>query len=83
MVAFRCDGSGVQQLDPGLSSPTLFLPFIDLRNGERFDVNRRCGRQPSSPEDSNRRRKMQGGGVCGAGAGVPEYYINENARNGV
>lgn len=44
-----------------LSSPTLFLPFIDL--------NRLCCRQPSSLEDSYpSKRKIQGGGVCSHGS---------------
>ncbi|KAK2837728.1 hypothetical protein Q5P01_014940 [Channa striata] len=49
-------------LDQRLYSPTLFLPFISRRNGECFDVNRHCGRQPLRLEDSNHsERKIQGG----------------------
>lgn len=44
----RCAG-----LNTGLLSPTLFLPFIGFRNGQCFDVNRHCGRQHLSLEDSN------------------------------
>lgn len=38
---------------------TLFLPFIGLRNGQRFDVGRLCGRQPAAwrtEEDTGRRQ---------------------------
>lgn len=50
-----------------LSSPTLFLPFIDL--------NGLCCRQPSSLEDSYpSTRKMQGGGVCSHGSAARILY---------